>query len=107
MKNFFKIIVAGMLALVARAVVRRYRPRILMVSGSVGKTATKDALATVLATHFFVRKSDKSFNSEFGVPFTILGVKNPWKNPLAWILLVKNTLALLILPNHYPNILLL
>ena len=107
MKNFFKIIVAGMLALVARAVVRRYRPRILMVSGSVGKTATKDALATVLATHFFVRKSDKSFNSEFGVPFTILGVDNPWGNPLAWVSIVKSSLALLILPNQYPNMLVL
>ncbi len=107
MKNFFKIIVAGMLAFVARVVVRRYRPRILMVSGSVGKTATKDALAAVLATRFFVRKSDKSFNSEFGVPFTILGVENPWGNPLAWVSLVKNSFALLTLPNHYPNMLVL
>ena len=85
----------------------RYRPRIMMVSGSVGKTATKDALATVLATRFFVRKSDKSFNSEFGVPFTILGVENPWGNPLAWVSIMKSSLVLLILPNHYPNMLVL
>lgn len=96
-----------MLALLANAVVRRYRPRIVMISGSVGKTSTKDAIAEVLATRFFVRKSDKSFNSEFGVPFTIFGVPNPWGNPLAWISLMKNALALLILPNHYPNMLVL
>lgn len=107
MKKFLKMIVAGMLALVARAVVRRYRPRIVMITGSVGKTATKDAVATVLATRFFVRKSDKSFNSEFGIPFTILGVKNPWGNPLAWVSIVKSSLALLLLPNHYPNMLVL
>jgi UDP-N-acetylmuramyl pentapeptide synthase len=107
MKNFFKSIVALTLALFARAVVHRYRPRIVMISGSVGKTSTKDAVATVLATRFFVRASNKSFNSEFGVPFTILGVKNPWGNPLAWFSVVKGALALLILPNHYPNMLVL
>ena len=107
MKNFFKSIVAYMLALFARAVVRRYRPRIVMISGSVGKTSTKDAVATALAVRFFVRSSDKSFNSELGVPFTILGVKNPWGNPFAWFSVVRSALALLVLPNHYPNMLVL
>jgi len=107
MKNFLKMIVAGMLALVARAVVRRYAPRIVMVTGSVGKTSTKDAVAAVLASRFYVRKSEKSFNSEFGVPFTILGVGNPWHDPFAWISIVRSTIALLVLPNHYPTMLVL
>ncbi|MDO8593399.1 MAG: cyanophycin synthetase [bacterium] len=107
MKNFLKIIVAGMLAFIAKLVVRRYSPKIVMITGSVGKTSTKDAVATVLASRFLVRKSEKSFNSEFGVPFTILGVKNPWGNPLAGFSLIKSSIALLILPNHYPNMLVL
>ncbi|MEK7554015.1 MAG: UDP-N-acetylmuramoyl-tripeptide--D-alanyl-D-alanine ligase [Patescibacteria group bacterium] len=107
MKKILKMIVSNMLAVLAHAVVLRYRPNIVMVSGSVGKTSTKDAVAEVLATRFFVRKSDKSFNSEFGVPFTIFGVPNPWGNPLAWLSLMKNALALLLLPNHYPNMLVL
>ena len=107
MKNILKPIVVAILALLARAVVRRYEPRIVMVTGSVGKTSIKDAVAAVLATRFYVRKSEKSFNSEFGVPFTIFGVGNPWGNPLAWLFLVKNALALLVLPNHYPNMLVL
>ena len=107
MKNFLKSIVAFMLALIARAVVRRYHPHVVMVTGSVGKTSTKDAVATVLSTRFLVRKSDKSFNSEFGVPFTILGVTNPWCDPFEWIVIIKSAFALLILPNHYPNMLVL
>ena len=96
-----------MLSFLARAVVRRYRPNIVMVTGSVGKTSTKDAVAEVLASRFLVRKSEKSFNSEFGVPFTILGVDNPWSNPLAWFSVVKHAVTLLVLPNHYPNMLVL
>lgn len=96
-----------MLALAARIVIHRYRPRIVMITGSVGKTSTKDAVAAVLTRRFFVRKSEKSFNSEFGVPFTILGVENPWNNPFAWLAVLKSVLVLLILPNHYPNMLVL
>jgi UDP-N-acetylmuramyl pentapeptide synthase len=87
--------------------VRRYRPRIVMVTGSVGKTSTKDAVAAVLGERFFVRKSEKSFNSELGVPFTILGVGNPWHNPLAWFAIVRRAVSLIVLPNHYPNLLVL
>ncbi|MCX6787994.1 MAG: UDP-N-acetylmuramoyl-tripeptide--D-alanyl-D-alanine ligase [Candidatus Kaiserbacteria bacterium] len=107
MKKILRIIVASTLALIARAVVRRYRPSIVMVTGSVGKTSTKDAVAAVLSARFFVRKSDKNFNSEFGVPFTILGVQSPWGNPFAWFSVAKSALALLTLPNHYPNMLVL
>lgn len=107
MKKIFKSIIIFKLAFLARAVVRRYRPRIVMVSGSVGKTSTKDAIAIALSTRFLVRKSEKSFNSEFGVPFTIFGVESPWGKPLAWYSVIKSALGLLLLPNHYPNMLVL
>ncbi|MFH1178252.1 MAG: UDP-N-acetylmuramoyl-tripeptide--D-alanyl-D-alanine ligase, partial [bacterium] len=107
MKNILKSIIAFKLGFFARIIIHRYRPRIVMVTGSVGKTSTKDAIAEVLARHFYIRKSEKSFNSEFGVPFTIFGVENPWGNPFAWFRVMKNILALLVLPNHYPNMLVL
>ena len=107
MKRLLKFFAVPLLGFFAHAVIRRYHPKIIMVTGSVGKTSTKDAVAAVLATRFFVRESKKSFNSELGVPFTILGVENPWDNPLAWISVMKSALALLFLPNHYPNMLVL
>jgi len=107
MKRLFKFILVLLLACAAKVVLHRYQPRIVMVTGSVGKTSTKDAVAAVLAAHFFVRKSEKSFNSEFGVPFTILGVGNPWSDPFAWFRIVRSAFALFMLPNHYPNMLVL
>ncbi|MBU6321129.1 MAG: hypothetical protein KGI78_02940 [Patescibacteria group bacterium] len=107
MKRLARSAAALLLAVAARAVVRRYRPKVVMVTGSVGKTATKEAVAAALSARYLVRKSEKSFNSEFGVPFTILGVGNPWDNPVAWIVLLRRALALLVLPNHYPNLLVL
>lgn len=107
MKKIFKFFITLILFILSRLVVRRYRPHIVMITGSVGKTSTKDAVAAVLATRFFVRKSEKSFNSEFGVPFTILGVDNPWDNPFAWFSVVRRAIALLLLPNLYPKMLVL
>ncbi len=107
MKQLLKAIGASILAVCARLVIRRYKPKIVMVTGSVGKTSTKDAVAAVLAARFFVRKSEKSFNSEFGVPFTILGVGNPWGKPTAWLAVLKSAFTLLVLPNHYPALLVL
>jgi len=107
MKKILKYCIVALLTLLARLVVRRYRPRIVMITGSVGKTSTKDAVASVLSNKFYVWRSEKSFNSEFGVPFTILHVEHPWYNPFAWLTLLKSAIALLILPNHYPKVVVL
>lgn len=107
MKTIMKYLITNLLGLMARGIIARYNPTIIMITGSVGKTSTKDAVAAVLESSYFIRKSEKSFNSEYGVPFTILGVTNPWGSPLAWLSIFKRAVALLLLPNHYPTILVL
>jgi UDP-N-acetylmuramoyl-tripeptide--D-alanyl-D-alanine ligase len=107
MRTLPRNIVAGLLALLSRAIVRKYHPKIVMVTGSVGKTSTKDAVAAALSESFHVRKSEKSFNSDFGVPLTIIGARNPWSNIPAWFAVITEALALIFLPNHYPNMLVL
>ena len=107
-RRFLKSLVAAFLALFARRIVRRYKPKVVMVAGSVGKTTTKDAVAAALSGRYYVRKSEKNFNTEFGVPYTIFGITtDPVKNPLAWFSVLKSALALTLLPNHYPNLLVL
>jgi UDP-N-acetylmuramoyl-tripeptide--D-alanyl-D-alanine ligase len=107
MKRIAKTIVASILAALARAVLLKYKPGIVMVTGSVGKTSTKDAIHAAVRENFFVRASEKSYNSEFGVPLTIIGAKNPWTNPARWLKVFQEALALIMLPSHYPKILVL
>jgi len=42
------------------------------ITGSVGKTSTKDMTAGVLRRRFVVAASEKSFNNELGVPLTLV-----------------------------------
>ncbi|GAC79380.1 UDP-N-acetylmuramoyl-tripeptide--D-alanyl-D-alanine ligase [Gordonia malaquae] len=61
------------LADIGRAVRASLPPRVVGVTGSVGKTSTKDLLAGVLATTYRTAASEKSFNNELGLPLTLLG----------------------------------
>lgn len=87
----------------ARLIVWKYKPRIIAVTGSVGKTSTKDAIYTVLKEHVSVRKNQKSLNSEFGVPLTIIGRDSGWRNPLSWLVTLVYGLFLIVFPVRYPK----
>jgi len=107
MRLIIKKIVVWILTLEARLVLHKYRPKIVGITGSVGKSSTKDAIYSALSASFFVRKSQKSFNSELGIPLTILGCENAWNNPFLWFRNIFQGLAIILLPNHYPEWLIL
>ncbi|MGH9263885.1 MAG: UDP-N-acetylmuramoyl-tripeptide--D-alanyl-D-alanine ligase [Acidimicrobiales bacterium] len=50
----------------------RLTARVVGITGSVGKTSTKDLLAAALTRRYRVSASAKSFNNELGVPLTVL-----------------------------------
>ncbi|MDQ1739250.1 MAG: UDP-N-acetylmuramoyl-tripeptide--D-alanyl-D-alanine ligase, partial [Pseudonocardiales bacterium] len=56
----------------ARAVARRLTARIIGITGSSGKTSTKDLLAQVLAGAGATVATPASFNNELGYPYTVL-----------------------------------
>jgi UDP-N-acetylmuramoyl-tripeptide--D-alanyl-D-alanine ligase len=103
MKNFFKECIAFLLTWEARLILKKYQPKIIGVTGSVGKTSTKDAIYTVLAKDFSVRRSEKSFNSDIGIPLTILGCQNAWSNPIGWIRNFWSGFSFIIFKKDYPE----
>ncbi len=85
MKNILRQVIVFVLVWQSRIILKRFNPKVVAITGSLGKTGTKDAVAEALKVKYTVRKSPKSFNSEFGIPLTILGLPNAWNNPFLWI----------------------
>ncbi len=56
----------------AAAVRRHWGKRVIGITGSAGKTTTKEAVAAVLATRFSVLKSQGNLNNHFGLPLQLL-----------------------------------
>jgi len=107
MKKILKKIVVLIVTWQAKLVLLRYHPKIIAVTGSVGKTSTKDAIFTVLSKFKTVRKSEKSFNSEIGLPLTILGMPNGWNNFFTWFENIIRGFSLIIWKQSYPEYLVL
>ncbi|MEU8042426.1 UDP-N-acetylmuramoyl-tripeptide--D-alanyl-D-alanine ligase [Streptosporangium sp. NPDC049078] len=60
------------IGLLARHLLERISPTVIGITGSVGKTTTKDLLAQVLERHAATVATDRSFNNELGLPLTVL-----------------------------------
>ena len=49
---------------------------VVAVTGSVGKTSTKDMISSVISTKYTVHKTEGNYNNHIGVPLTILSYNN-------------------------------
>lgn len=92
----------------AKAVLLRHRPRIIGVTGSVGKSSAKEAIALALSGTYRVRRNTGNFNNEIGIPLVILGADRVSQPVLRAILVPFFLLKTLLLPrSQYPEILVL
>jgi UDP-N-acetylmuramoyl-tripeptide--D-alanyl-D-alanine ligase len=63
------------LAAIAGAVRERSDARFVAITGSMGKTSTKDILAAICASQARAVAAERSFNNEIGVPLTVCRVE--------------------------------
>jgi len=106
-KSFLLRALEKILRFFAVLVLKKYHPIIVGVTGSVGKSSTKEAIALVLSSEYEVRKSEGNYNNEVGIPLTILGEKSQGHSLAGWIRVMLRTCSLLVFPCRYPEILVL
>lgn len=104
---FLRKIVQKILSFFSSWVIKKYQPLIIGITGSVGKSSTKEAIALVLRNKFNLRSSFQNYNNEIGLPLTIFGVASPQKNIIKWFQLFFVIFKLLIFRVKYPQVLVL
>lgn len=61
---------------IARYYKKKYPLKSVSVTGSVGKTTTKDMIYGVISQHYKSHKTPNNFNNDIGLPLTIFGLEN-------------------------------
>jgi UDP-N-acetylmuramoyl-tripeptide--D-alanyl-D-alanine ligase len=82
----------------AKKYLSKNKPTIVVITGSVGKTSTTQAIAIVLSEKFIVRTTIANYNTEIGVPCSIFNQRLPesLKNPFAWVrIILKNQVKII------------
>ncbi len=89
-------------------ILEKYKPEIIGITGSIGKTSAKEAVNAVLSSKFNVRINIKNYNNEIGLPLTIIGMESGGRSKMKWLLVFFKALKLIIFKdNDYPKILIL
>jgi len=63
------------LQVLGRAVRRKWGKRLIGVTGSTGKSTTKEMIAAVLGQRFRILRSPGNLNNDYGVPLALLGLE--------------------------------
>ena len=105
--TFLKQLAKRLLRYEARIILQKYKPKIIAITGSVGKTLTREAVYLTLSKKFFIRKSEKSFTAELGIPLTVIGCANGSTNIFQSVKNLLQGLKLIFMKSHYPDILIL
>ena len=95
-----------LLAWFGKKVIAKYQPLVIGVTGSIGKTSTRHAIAAVLSAKYTVREPEKNYNNELGIPFTIIGTHglDEGGGKLGWLRIFAKAARVLWFPTNYPKV---
>ncbi|KKR26385.1 MAG: UDP-N-acetylmuramoylalanyl-D-glutamyl-2,6-diaminopimelate-D-alanyl-D-alanyl ligase, UDP-N-acetylmuramoyl-tripeptide-D-alanyl-D-alanine ligase [Candidatus Peregrinibacteria bacterium GW2011_GWE2_39_6] len=91
LKKIPKAIILFLLEKLVQWRLRKINPKIVAITGSVGKTSTKEAIYTVVSAKKTTHCAKKNYNSDFGTFLAILEQETGYSNPIKWLGILFNS----------------
>jgi UDP-N-acetylmuramoyl-tripeptide--D-alanyl-D-alanine ligase len=107
MRSLLRSVLKIKLKFLARATFWKYRPFVVGITGSVGKTSTKLATLSVLSAAGSVRAAGGNLNNEFGLPLAVLGDYRTPGGASFWAGVMTRGFLGLFVRQSYPRVLVL
>ncbi len=103
------LLLEKILRCLAAKALRKFKPRVVGITGSVGKTSTKEAIHKLLSSKFRVRKNEKNYNNEIGLPLSVLGLESGGGSVWQWASVLARAISVVFFESKesYPEILVL
>lgn len=79
----------------AQRLLAKHSPKIVAVTGSVGKTSTKRAIAAAVETTYKTQWHEGNYNTDIGLPFAVFEIQAPTNvnNPFSWLKVLYQALS--------------
>ncbi len=98
--------VQNLLAFFTRKIIAKYQPFVVGITGSVGKTSTRHAIACALKYKFKLREAQRNYNNEKGIPLAVFGA-DEINNKVDGLKAIIKGFFVWMLPQNYPKMLIL
>ena len=101
-----KRLLQKILGFITKKIVGKYQPKVVAITGSVGKTSTKNAISLLLKKYFTLWETSGNLNTEFGVPLTFIGKKEGGGSSIwEWIKIIISGIGLILKKKKdYPEV---
>ena len=107
MNSMKQKVLKNILRFLAKGMLKKHHPLVVGITGSVGKSSTKEAVALALSQSYTVRKTEGNLNNEFGIPLTIFGLQAGGRSIFAWCWILLQAIWLRYTAFRYPEALVL
>lgn len=105
MNTFFRKIIVFKLRVAVRILLWRKKPGVIAITGSAGKTSTKEFLKQLLSIDYNVLAPEEGYNTEIGAPLSLFGEKVPTKlfSLREWSKIIFRVYGKALFARHYPE----
>ena len=102
-----RFIIVKILNILSKKILAKYKPVVIGVTGSVGKSSAKKAICEVLRNKYKIAYSKSHYRTDIGIPLVIIGAESGGKSIGKWMKIIFSAVKIIIKKTEYPDILIL